>query len=264
VNAIAAIGNLSLDRVAGGPPRPGGPVFYAAPTLARLNADARLAASCAADDLEHFLPALGALGLPFRWYAAKTTTAYSFHYEGDRRIMSQEAVGDAWSPARALEAVGDATWIHVGALVRSDFPEGTLVALAADGRRLLVDAQGLVRTGELGALRMDGEIGAALECVSILKLDEEEAVTLAGSSQPETLQALGVPEVLLTLGSRGSVVVTPGGIEVVPAEAVMQSVDPTGAGDTFCAAYLSARAGGTEPVEAAVRATAVVAEFLAE
>jgi sugar/nucleoside kinase (ribokinase family) len=39
-------------------------------------------------------------------------------------------------------------------------------------------------------------------------------------------------------------------------------VDPTGAGDTFSAAYLTARAEGLEPVEAADRATVTVARFL--
>ncbi|MDP9262502.1 MAG: PfkB family carbohydrate kinase [Actinomycetota bacterium] len=40
------------------------------------------------------------------------------------------------------------------------------------------------------------------------------------------------------------------------------AVDPTGAGDAFGAAYLSARASGHAPASAARRATALVAALL--
>ncbi|MGH7541250.1 MAG: carbohydrate kinase family protein, partial [Gemmatimonadota bacterium] len=152
--------------------------------------------------------------------------------------------------------------VHVGALVRTDFPVETLAALAADGRRLLVDAQGLVRRADLGPLHTDGDVGDALSHVSILKLNDEEAETLVGSAAPEALQALGVPEVILTLGSKGSCVITQHEIVDVPAREVVGRVDPTGAGDTFSAAYLTARAAGLDPVAAAERATETVAAFL--
>ncbi len=262
MTTIATIGHIARDVVAGGTPRPGGAVFYAARALAQLDADATIGASCAPGERGSLLPPLEAFGLPVTWYSSKTTSRYSFHYEGERRIMRQEAVGDPWLPERAVSAVGSATWIHVGALVRSDFPVDTLAALAGNGRKLLVDAQGLVRTPVLGPLQTDGDIGDALRYVTVLKLNDEEAVTLAGSAEPEALQALAVPEVILTLGSGGSIVVTEHGSEHVPARVVVGPVDPTGAGDTFSAAYITSRAQGLEPAAAADRATVTVAGFL--
>lgn len=262
MTSIAALGNLTRDVVAGAPPRPGGAVFYSAKALARIGADGVIAAACAETDRAHLVPPLEELGLPVRWYRSETTTAYTFHYEGDRRVMRQEAVGDPWSPKRALEGAADATWVHVGALVRTDFPSTTLAALAADGRRLLVDAQGLVRTASLGPLRTDGAIGDALRHVEILKLNDEEAETLVGSAEPERLRTLDVPEVLLTLGSQGSFVVTADRIAHVPAVEVHGPVDPTGAGDTFSVTYLTSRAAGADPVEAARVAAETVASFL--
>jgi sugar/nucleoside kinase (ribokinase family) len=264
VSAIAVIGNLTRDVVAGSALRPGGAVFYSGRALARLGADARVAVSCAREDWAVLAPHFEEFPLPVAWYESPTTTAYSFYYEGDRRIMRQEAVGEPWSPARAVEAVADAEWIHVGALVRSDFPEETLAALAADGRRLLVDAQGLVRTADLGELRTDGDIGDVLRHVHILKLNDEEAETLVGTSEPEALRQLAVPEVLLTLGSRGAYVIVDAESVPVAAPQLAGPVDPTGAGDTFSAAYLTARAAGHDPVAATEEATTAVAEFLAE
>jgi sugar/nucleoside kinase (ribokinase family) len=260
VTSVAAIGNLSLDCVAGAPPRPGGAVFYSARALAHIGADAVIAASCSEADRCQLLPPLEAFGLPVEWYASETTTAYRFHYAGETRVMTQDAVGDAWSSERAVEAAADAAWIHVGALVRTDFPPETLAALAA-GRTLLVDAQGLVRTASLGPLRTDAAIGDALRHVEILKLDDGEAETLVGSADPERLHTLRVPEVLLTLGSRGSFVVTPDLVEYVPAVEADGPIDPTGAGDTFAATYLSGRATGAEPVEAARMAAEAVSAF---
>ncbi len=263
MTAIAALGHLTRDAVAGSEPRPGGGVFYAARALARLNADAHVEASCSAPHRPELLPPLEAFGLPTTWHESSTTAEYSFHYEGDRRIMRQEAVGDPWTPQQAVEAAADATWIDVCALTRSDFPPQTLAALDPGGRQLLVDLQGLVRTAAIGPLRTNADIGDVLRYVEILKLNDEEAETLVGSAEPEKLHALGVPEVLLTLGSQGAWVVTPDLVEHVPSVPVDGEVDPTGAGDTYSVTYVVQRAAGAEPVEAARVAAATVAAFLA-
>jgi sugar/nucleoside kinase (ribokinase family) len=177
--------------------------------------------------------------------------------------MRQDAVGDPWTPAVAVGAAGDARWVDVCALTRTDFPPETLAALAGEGRQLLVDAQGLVRTAALGPLHTDGDIGEVLSHFEVLKLNEEEAETLVGSADPEGLRALGVPEVLLTLGSQGSWVVTPGFAEHIPAVEIGGPVDPTGAGDTYSVIYLVQRAEGAEPVEAARVAAETVSAILA-
>ena len=260
---IAALGHLTRDVVAGAEPRPGGGVFWSTRALARLGADAHAEASCSAEHRAELVPPLEAFGIPVRWHESSVTTAYTFHYEGDRRIMWQDAVGDPWTPAQAVAAAGGATWIDVCALTRTDFPAATLAALASEGRQLLVDLQGLVRTATIGPLHTDEHIGDVLPHVEVLKLNDEEAETLVGSAEPQKLQALGVPEVILTLGSLGAWVVTPKLVEHVAAVPVDGPVDPTGAGDTYSVAYLVQRESGAEPVEAARVAAATVSAFLA-
>jgi sugar/nucleoside kinase (ribokinase family) len=265
VSVIASIGHLSRDVVADASPRPGGPVFYSAQALARIGADAQIAASCARRDRAELVVPLEAFGLPVTWYESARTAAFRFRYAGSgRRIMRLEAVGEPWSPEDAVLAVGEAHWVHVGALVRTDFPARTLAALAGEERKLLVDAQGLVRTPALGPLRTNGAIGDVLRYVSILKLDVDEAKALVGSADPDRLLSLDVKEVILTLGPKGSVVITAGRFEPVDAIEVERTVDPTGAGDTFSASYLAARSAGAAPVEAARTASEAVAEFLAD
>jgi len=259
---LAIIGNLSRDVVAGAAPRPGGGVFWSTRALARIGGSAAVSAACSAEDRPLLLPPLEALGLPVTWHESSRTTAYSFHYDGDRRIMWQDAVGDPWTPEQAVAAVADASWVNVCALTRTDFPLETLAALAAGKRMLLVDLQGLVRTPTVGPLHTDEHIGDVLQHVEVLKLNDEEAATLVGRAEPEALQSLGVPEILLTLGSKGAWVVTPDLVEHVPAVRVDGPVDPTGAGDSYSVTYLVRRAEGATPVEAARAAAAAVATFL--
>jgi sugar/nucleoside kinase (ribokinase family) len=267
MSRLAIVGNLALDRVAGDAPRPGGGVFWGARAAAYIAADAAVATRCADVDRPLLLAPLEAFGLPVVCATATETTAFSFHYEGDRRVMTVDAVGDAWTP----DDLGDgmppgldgAAWVHLAALLRSDLPAEVVAARARDGRRLLLDAHGLVRVRRTGPLAQDGRADrSALAELAILKLDDVEAEALAGGIEPEQLRTLGVAEVLLTLGSRGAVVVTRDSIAAVRPHATHGAVDPTGAGDAFSLVYLETRSRGGEPAEAADRAARIVAELI--
>ena len=259
--AVAVIGNLSRDLVDGGAPRVGGAPFWAARALRVLGARAVVVAKCAAADRQALGRSLVALGLPVVWLTGETTAGFSFRYDGDRREMTVEALGDPWTPedVRGFRA---ARWVHVGALARSDFPVETLAALAR-GRRVLFDGQGLVRPARTGPLELNGDYDPeVLRHVSALKLAEEEARALVGEPDEAALGSFGVPEVIVTLGSRGSLVAAGGRLERVRARPVEGVLDPTGAGDAFAAAYVVSRSSGHPPVAAARRATAVVAALL--
>jgi sugar/nucleoside kinase (ribokinase family) len=259
VRPIALVGSLSRDRVDGAPPRAGGMPYWSARALRALGSPARVVTKCAAADRPALLRPLIALGLPVDWHPAERTTEFSFRYEGDRRLMQLDAVGDAWQ-ADELASVR-AEWVHVGPLVRSDFDAAALAALARGRRRISLDGQGLVRVPAAGPLQLDGDYDPALlENVTVLKLAEDEAEALLGEITAESLATLRVSEVLVTYGSRGSQLYYDGKLHEVAARAV--AADPTGAGDSFAAAYVASRAGGYRPPAAARRATALVAALL--
>jgi sugar/nucleoside kinase (ribokinase family) len=268
VSRVALVGNLSVDRVEGAEPRAGGGVYWAARAAAHVGADAAVATRCAPADRDVALAPLEALGLPVVCRDAAHTTAFSFHYEGDRRLMTVDVVGDPWSPEDlggwAAGVLADAEWVQVSGLLRTDFPTEAIAALARDGRRLLLDAQGIVRLGKTGPLVEDRDVDPALfRELAILTLNEEEAGALVGGTDPARLRSLGVPEVVLTRASRGAIVVTPGAAAEIPAQQVHGAVDPTGAGDSFALLYLDARSRGAEPTAAAEHAARVVAELIA-
>ena len=259
---LAVVGNLSLDRVDGGEPRPGGAPFHAARALRVLGRPALVAVKAADVDRRRLLPPLVRLGLPVLWRAGASTATFAFSYDGDRRAMLVEELGPSWTvdDLRGLERV---EWVQVGALARSDFPATTLASLARGRRKVALDGQGLTRPERPGPLVLDADYDPeVLRHVSVLKLAEEEAVTIVGETDEDALRSLDVPEVVVTLGSRGSLVFAEGTLVPVPARPV--AGDPTGAGDSFLAAYLVSRSAGYAPVASARRATAVVAGLLGQ
>ncbi len=256
---LALVGNLSQDVVSGAQPRIGGGAFYGALALRELGCRAEVLTRCGAAERAALLLQLVAVGLPVTMLDGEATATFAFRYEGDRRIMSVERTGDAWSPEDA-DRVPVGAWVHVATLLRSDFPADTIARLAA-GRTISLDAHGLVRPGEVGSLRLDARFDRdILRHLSILKLADEEAEVLAGGIDEAALVGLGVPEVVVTFGSRGCLVVADGCYERVETQAV--DADPTGSGDAFAAAYLASRAGDHAPAAAARRATALVGDLL--
>jgi sugar/nucleoside kinase (ribokinase family) len=251
---IAVLGNLTRDLLPGLEPRIGGGPYHCARALRRLEVKACIYARCAGEDRDELIPQVEALGSPVEYVPGTTTAVFGISYEGDRRAMRIDAVGDPWAPGDVPALPDAVSWVHVAPLARSDFPTETLAALAR-GRSVSYDGQGLVRVPETGELRQDADFDRdALRHVSMLKLNDEEAEVLGDPA------ALLVPEVVVTHGSRGSTLYVNGRPEIVPAFPL--PAEPTGAGDAFSIAYVAARSIGSTPSAAAGYATAVVGAVL--
>jgi sugar/nucleoside kinase (ribokinase family) len=260
---LGVVGLVSLDRVDGGLPRLGGAPFYAAEALRLLGQPALIATKIAPQDSPR---ELHALGMPVYSHPATRTITFRIENDGDRRSMEIEELGDPWTPADLDEwldhALRQVDWVHAGALTRADFPVETLARLRR-GRVLSFEGQGLVRPAEKGEVRLDPDYDPeTLRHVDILKLSEHEAQALGLGFDDRSLGSLGVPEVVVTLGSRGSVVFADGLAEHVQARPV-ETADPTGSGDRFMAAYLTYRRLRHSPTSAARLAGEVVRTLLA-
>jgi sugar/nucleoside kinase (ribokinase family) len=257
VRGVAVIGNLAKDTVDGGRPRAGGAPFHAARALRLLGGNSRIVARSAEADRRALVGPLAALGVPWSWLPAPSTTSFDILYHGEEREMTIGDPGSPWTLGD-VRAVGRAEWVQVGGLTCADFPPDVLAVLARD-HRLALDGQALVRPAAAGPLVLDAEFDpAVLEHVTALKLNEEELEVLGGEDR---VAELGVPELLLTHGSTGGLLIGRGVRERIPVRPI-KTADPTGAGDAFLAAYVWSRAAGHRPVSAARHAATTAARVL--
>ena len=163
-------------------PRVGGGPWYAGRALRTLGDDAVLFAKCGDADRAQLQRSLAAIGLPASLSTGGETTTFSFSYDADGvRTMTVDVVGEPWQldepPSGLLRRVES---LQVAPLLRSDFDAAVLERLGS-GRRLLLDAQGLVRVPKTGPLTLDNDFDPdVLRHVSILKVSEEEAERARG------------------------------------------------------------------------------------
>ena len=156
----------------------------------------------------------------------------------------------------------EARYICLGSLLADDFPLEVVSHLSQHGT-LVMDAQGYLREvrGEQ-VFACDWEKKQEyFKHIDVLKVNEHEVRTLTGISDlhdaARQLAAWGIKEVLLTLGSEGSIVLADGTFHNIPPLCPRRVVDATGCGDTYTMGYVYKRVQGASPAEAARFATAV-------
>ena len=106
---------------------------------------------------------------------------------------------------------------------------------------------GYYDSGEIINLRMQLKPG-------VLKVNEHEVQVLTGEEDlrkgAERLAEWGVREVLLTLGSQGSIILADGKSYDIPSYRPLHEVDATGCGDTYVMGYIFQRSRGADIPEA--------------
>ena len=140
----------------------------------------------------------------------------------------------------------EARIFHLGSLLSDDFSLDVVKLLSGKGI-LAVDAQGYLR--EVRGQKVFPvdwkDKREALKYIDILKVNEHEAEVLTGYKDAKQaalqLAEWGVKEVLLTLGSLGSLIYAEGVFHQIPAYPPKEVVDATGCGDTYAMGYLYMR-----------------------
>lgn len=102
-----------------------------------------------------------------------------------------------------------------------------------------------------------------VDAIDLLIVNEHEAALTAGhDGAPEQLAETitrRIPDVLITLGAEGSLLVRRGADPVRVRAPKVSAVDTTGAGDTFCGAYAAAKVEGLDETAALRLASAAAA-----
>lgn len=156
----------------------------------------------------------------------------------------------------------EAKFFHLGSLLSDDFSLDVVKLLSGKGK-LAVDAQGYLREvrGEQAYPTDWKDKRDALKYIDILKVNEHEAEVLTGFKDFKQaalqLAEWGVKEVLLTLGSLGSIIYAEGTFYKIPAYPAKNVVDATGCGDTYSMGYLYMRNKGASYEEAGCFAAAL-------
>lgn len=266
---IICIGHITHDRIVT-PDRdvhmPGGTSFYFSYGLRHLMGDRkdinyRLITSLAEKDMKS-VEDMRREGIEVEVIPSRETVYFENIYGANQNNRRQRVRAKADPFTR--EKLGDirARYIVLGTLLADDFDLDALRYLSERGT-LVVDAQGYLREvkgEEVHAIDWK-EKREALRYVDILKVNEYEIEVLTGVTDQhracELLAEWGVKEVLLTLGSYGSVVYADGRFYDIPAYDPLNVVDATGCGDTYVMAYVYRRLLGDNPGQAGRFASAV-------
>ena len=266
---IICIGHITHDRIVT-PDRdvhmPGGTSFYFSYGLRHLMGDRKdinylLITSLAEKDMKS-VEDMRRVGIEVEVIPSRETVYFENIYGANQNNRRQRVRAKADPFTR--EKLGDisARYIVLGTLLADDFDLDALRYLSERGT-LVVDAQGYlreVRGEEVHAIDWK-EKREALRYVDILKVNEYEIEVLTGVTDQhracELLAEWGVKEVLLTLGSYGSVVYADGRFYDIPAYDPLNVVDATGCGDTYVMAYVYRRLLGDDPGQAGRFASAV-------
>lgn len=144
---------------------------------------------------------------------------------------------------------------HLGSLLADDFSLEVIKALSRKGL-IAVDSQGYLReVRDTHVYPVDWtDKREALQYIHFLKVNEHEMEVLTGLDDPHEaarrLYEWGVKEVLVTLGSMGSLIFDGTDFYRIPAYQPEKVVDATGCGDTYTIGYLYQRVSGASIEEA--------------
>jgi sugar/nucleoside kinase (ribokinase family) len=189
-------------------------------------------------------------------FSKKSTNSSAFEnaYSGenlDTRLQRIRSIGTPFSP-EDIGAIG-ATSFHIGPLTSQDISIDFLKQLADGPSIVSLDVQGMLRPARVGEVREGDwpDKGKGLAYVDILKADEKEALVLSGEKVSDraaaALASLGPKEVIVTMGSRGSLIYAEQTLHSVPRFVPRKTGYPTGCGDTYMAGYLYQRLKGVAP-----------------
>ncbi|MDE6489661.1 MAG: ribokinase [Muribaculaceae bacterium] len=255
---ICCIGHITLDKIV--TPRqtihmPGGTSFYFAHAISCLDASGFQLITALAPSEMGAVDDIRSKGIDVKVLPSANSVYFENTYGEDQNNRTQRvlAKADPFTVENLRDA--QARIFHLGSLLADDFSLDVIRYLSGKGR-LSVDAQGYlreVRGDKVFAVDWTDKI-EALKYIDILKANEHEMEVLTGCADPRRaavmLAGWGVKEVLLTLGSMGSLIYADGEFYEIPAYPSADVVDATGCGDTYMTGYLYMRNKGASCAEA--------------
>lgn len=263
---ICCIGHITKDKIVT-PHRvvymAGGTSFYFAYAINQLPNDVSFSLVTSMDPTETE-PAekMRQAGIDVTLNASRNTVFFENIYGENQNERKQRVLAKA-DPftIEQLEHV-DAKVYHLGSLLSDDFSNEVVEYLAKKGK-VSIDVQGYlreVRDEKVYPIDWKDKL-KVLKNTYYLKVNEIEMETITGLKDAheaaKLLHSWGVTEVIITLGSEGSLIYVDDTFYEIPAYAPHEVVDATGCGDTYSAGYLYQRTLGATPTKAGKFAAAM-------
>lgn len=266
MNDICCIGHITLDKIV--TPRkttymPSGTSYYFSHGISHLKdiKHYQLVTALAPSEFKA-VEDIRAKGIKVTVIPSHRTVYFENTYGENQDNRSQRVLAKA-DPftVEQLENI-NAHIFHLGSLLADDFSLDVVKYLSTKGI-LAVDAQGYlreVRGEKVYPIDWTDKV-EALKYIDILKVNEHEMEVLTGQTDIKQaalqLAEWGVKEVLITLGSLGSIIYAEGTFHKIPAYPPKDIVDATGCGDTYATGYLYMRNKGASYEEAGCFAAAM-------
>ena len=263
---ICCIGHITKDKIVT-PNRTvymaGGTSFYFSYAINQLPKDVTFSLVTAMDPTEKEpVEKMLKAGIDVSMNASRNTVFFENIYGENQNERKQRVLAKA-DPftIQQLEHV-DAKVFHLGSLLADDFPTEVVEYLSSKGR-VSIDVQGYlreVRDEKVYPIDWKEKL-KVLKHTYYLKVNETEMETITGLKDAheaaKLIHAWGVTEVIITLGSEGSLVYVDDKFYEIPAYPPHEVVDATGCGDTYSPGYLYKRLQGATPTEAGKFAAAM-------
>ena len=266
---ILCIGHITHDHIVT-PATPdgvdcaGGTAYYVAWAMSRLPKTIDFGVITAVgQDLKHEIERLKQAGIDITDLGSPTSVFFENKYGENMNNRRQRVLSKAAPFTIDQLKDADAKMFHLGTLLVDDFSPEVVEYLASKGR-ICVDVQGYlreVREQKVYAVDWKDKL-RVLRSTDVLKVNEHEIDVLTDGEKDlrraaRMINKWGVREVLITLGSYGSVIYTDDKFYEIPGFPPRKTVDATGCGDTYAAGYLYARSSGANPDEAGRLAAAM-------
>lgn len=263
---ICCIGHITKDKIVT-PNRTvymaGGTSFYFSYAINQLPKDVTFSLVTAMDPTEKEpVEKMLKAGIDVSMNASRNTVFFENIYGENQNERKQRVLAKA-DPftIQQLEHV-DAKVFHLGSLLADDFPTEVVEYLSSKGR-VSIDVRGYlreVRDEKVYPIDWKEKL-KVLKHTYYTKVNETEMETITGLKDAheaaKLIHAWGVTEVIITLGSEGSLVYVDDKFYEIPAYPPHEVVDATGCGDTYSAGYLYKRLQGATPTEAGKFAAAM-------
>ncbi|HEY8758916.1 MAG TPA: PfkB family carbohydrate kinase [Candidatus Limnocylindria bacterium] len=251
-----AIGHTARDEFSDGRWRLGGSALYGAATAAKLGARVTLVTRAGPTERESLDTLCQELGIALRALPSDVTTTFAFTYDAaGHRTLRLRARAAPITRAEVGRAVGRPKAVLLASIAGE--LDDSLFAPWSGAKRVLA-AQGLLRSFDA-----DGTVVATPWTEYARLLPKVDAVVVSEEDHAEDSAWLPFTTVVVTEAERGSELHARGRTDHVPAFAVAEVIDQTGAGDAFAASLALGLAEGLPMIEAATFASAA-ASFAVE